>query len=70
MAESLIDLRSTQEYQKLGYQIVICPVCGNETLDGYWICQHCGWEYDDTTDENIYSSCNKATITEYRKHHT
>lgn len=66
MAESLIDLRSTQEYRELGYRIVICPVCGNETLDSYWICQHCGWEYDDTTDENIYSSCNKATIAEYK----
>lgn len=66
MAESLIDLWSTQEYQELGYRIVICPVCGNETLDSYWICQYCGWEYDDTTDENIYSSCNKATIAEYK----
>ena len=66
MAEANNDLRSTQEYQELGYRIVICPVCGKETLDSYWICQHCGWEYDGTMEERTYSSCNKSTIAEYR----
>lgn len=61
------DLRSTQEYRELGFQIVNCPVCGEETLDSHWICQYCGWEYDGTKEGNTYSSCNKATIADYRK---
>lgn len=62
-----IDLRATQEYREFDFRIVKCPVCGQETLDSYWICRNCGWEYDGTTEENEYSSCNKATIAEYRK---
>ena len=62
-----IDLRNTEEYLEYGFKIVLCPVCGRETLDSYWICHHCGWEYDGTTDENEYSSCNKASIADYRK---
>lgn len=61
------DLRATQEYREMGFQIVKCPVCRRETLDDYFICPNCGWEYDGTTDENEYSSCNKATIVDYRK---
>ena len=60
------DLRSTQEYRELGFKIVNCPVCGKETLDDYFICSTCGWEYDGTTEENEYSSCNKATIADFR----
>ena len=61
------DLRSTQEYRELGFKIVKCPVCGKETLDNYFICPTCGWEYDGTKEGNTYSSCNKATIADYRK---
>lgn len=61
------DLRAAQEYRELGFKIVSCPVCGKETLDSHWICQHCGWEYDGTAEESEYSSCNKATIADYRK---
>lgn len=61
------DLRKTQESLELGFQIVNCPVCGQETLDSHWICHHCGWEYDGIADENTYSSCNKATVADYRK---
>ena len=46
------DLRATQEYREMGFQIVKCPVCGKETLDDYFICPNCGWEYDGTTDKN------------------
>ena len=48
-------------------QLLKCPVCGKETLDDYFICPTCGWEYDGTVEENEYSSCNKATIADYRK---
>ena len=64
-----IDLRNTPEYRESGFQIVNCPVCGKETLDNNWVCHNCGWEYDGTTDEKSYSSCNGATIPDYRKCH-
>ena len=60
------DPRNTQEYRELGFKIVTCPVCGKETLDDYFICPTCGWEYDGTTKESTYSSCNKSTIAEYK----
>ena len=40
------DPRTTEEYREFGYKIVNCPVCGKETLDDYFICPTCGWEYD------------------------
>ena len=61
------DPRATREYREFGFRIVNCPVCGKETLDGHWICCHCGWEYDGTTEESRYSSCNQATVANYRK---
>ena len=61
------DLRTTREYRELGFKIVNCPVCGKETLDSHWICQHCGWEYEGTIKETEYSASNKATVAEYRK---
>lgn len=67
MTSTSFDLRTTREYLELGYKIVKCPVCGKETLDSCWICGRCGWEYDGITEENEYSSCNKATVAEYRK---
>ena len=61
------DPRATREYRELGFKIVKCPVCCKDTLDDYYICPICGWEYDGTTKENEYSSCNIATIVDYRK---
>ena len=61
-AEKLI---CSEEYKKQGYQIVDCPVCGQKTLDMYWICPKCGWEYD-TSAEDDYSSANGKTLREYR----
>lgn len=48
------------------YKVIPCPVCGNKTLDNYDICTHCGWEYDEFT-ENHYSAANGATMREYRR---
>jgi rRNA maturation protein Nop10 len=61
------DLRDTPECKEFGFQIVNCPVCGKETLDDYFICPTCGWEYDGITEENDFSSCNKTTVADYRK---
>lgn len=60
-----LDLRETDEFKEYGFQVVNCPVCGRETLDSYWVCDYCGWEYDGTLDENSYSSLNKTTIRKY-----
>ena len=61
------DLRTTREYRELGFKIVNCPVCGKETLDDFFICPNCGWEYDGITEETVFSSCNRATVTDYRR---
>ena len=62
------DLRKTAEYLEMGFQIVTCPVCGEETLDSHWVCRKCKWEYDGTVSENEYSACNRMTVAEYRKY--
>ena len=56
-----------QEHVSKWYKKIKCPVCSNETSDDYFICPHCGWEYDNIVDENIYSTTNKSTIKDYRK---
>lgn len=61
------DLHHTPEYREFGFQIVKFPICGKETLDNHWICNHCKWEYDGVTDDNEYSDCNGATPAEYFK---
>lgn len=61
-----LDLPDVGEYVDDFYKVVICPVCGNKTPDNYYICSHCGWEYDET-EEGMYSSTNHATLGEYRK---
>lgn len=48
-----------------GYTIVQCPVCGAKTLSNWWVCQHCGWEYDYTPNYDEYSDANGATLKEY-----
>jgi ribosomal protein L37AE/L43A len=62
----MTNLKETIEYKDYGYNIVTCPICGKETLDNYWICEHCNWEYDGTKFDEEYSSVNNATIKEYR----
>lgn len=65
----MIDIRETIEYKEYGYNIVTCPICGHETLDNYWICEHCGWEYDNTCCKDDYSIVNQCTIEEYQNRH-
>ncbi len=48
------------------YRYAVCPVCTKKTLDNYWICSRCGWEYDESG-ENDYSVCNGTTLKEYRE---
>ena len=43
----------------------LCPVCQRPTLNNYYICQNCGWEYDQALD-NEYSCANGATLCDYR----
>lgn len=60
------DLRSTPDYATGLYRIVRCPVCGEETMDFFWVCENCYWEYDGTTDPDVYSDVNRMTLREYR----
>ena len=48
------------------YTVILCPVCGEKTLDNHSICHRCGWEYDGFS-EDRYSAANGATLAEYRK---
>ncbi len=61
-----MNIRDTVEYKSCDFHIVTCPICGNETLDMYWICEYCGWEYDYKADEDEKSISNGMTIREYR----
>lgn len=58
-------LKETKEFKELGYSIVCCPVCGKPTLDNYWICDNCNWEYDGITDKEEYSEVNHCTLEGY-----
>ena len=62
-----MDLKETVEYKDFGFNEVICPICGNKTLDNHYICPYCGWEYDEfNLLEEDYSQCNKSTLRDYR----
>ena len=62
-----MDIRNTREFQEFGFNVVICPVCGKETLDNHFICPHCGWEHDSTVESlEQFSSANQSTIKEYK----
>ena len=67
--DNVENLVNTEEYQKYGFSIVDCPICGRKTLDMFWICSGCGWEYDIfiNYDKNEESLCNGCTPDEYRK---
>ena len=45
--------------------VVLCPVCGNKTLDCHAICPHCNWQ-NDGLPEDQYSAANGSTLAEYR----
>lgn len=60
------NLKDTVEYKEFGFNIVKCPVCGQDTLDNHYVCDNCGWEYDNIYDEDNYSSANSCSIQEYR----
>ena len=62
------DLKNTPEYRSGMFRIVTCPVCGHPTLDMYWICEHCGWEYDiELQTEDEESPCNGMSLRAYRE---
>ena len=61
------ELKKTEEFQKYGYTIVKCPVCGEPTLDSFWICDNCNWEFDGAVLPEHYSSANHCTVAEYRR---
>lgn len=61
-----MNLKDMVEYRAFDFQIVICPICGFETLDRNWICECCGWEYDGKTKDDDYSSANGMTVKNYR----
>ena len=68
------ELKQTKEFREYGYTIVKCPICGEPTLDRFWICDNCGWEFDGAVFPEHYSSANKCTVLEYQnkyreKHH-
>lgn len=59
-------LRNTPEFRSGMFHIVDCPICGMKTMDFYWICEHCGWEYDDTAADDEESG-NAMPPGEYRE---
>ncbi len=67
--DNVENLVNTEEYQKYGFSIVDCPICGRKTLDMFWICSGCGWEYDIfiNYEANEESLCNGCTPDEYRR---
>lgn len=51
------------------FHVINCPVCNHKTLDNYWICNECGWEFDNILLEDIYSPANDSNIKEYRENY-
>ena len=67
--DNIENLVNTEEYKNHGFSIVNCPICGRKTLDMFWVCPGCGWEYDifinyETNEESL---CNGCTPNEYRR---
>ena len=67
--DNVENLVNTEEYKNHGFSIVDCPICGRKTLDMFWICSGCGWEYDIfiNYEANEESHCNGCTPDEYRR---
>ena len=63
-----MDLRDKYGLNKNLYSEVICPVCGQITLDTYWICENCFWECDDPNiSDSEESGPNGCTVLEYKE---
>ena len=62
-----MDLRDKYGVNKNLYNEVVCPVCGQVTLDSFWVCENCNCEYDDTINENEYSDANRGSIRDYKE---
>lgn len=62
---SNINLEEDYLYQKGYRKIVKCPVCGEDTLDFYFVCPNCGWEHDSELNEG-YSPANNIKIEDYK----
>ena len=60
------ELKKTEEFREYGFTIVSCPICGSPTLDRFWVCDECGWEFDGAILPDHYSSANHCTVQEYR----
>ena len=67
--DTVENLVNSEEYKNHGFSIVDCPICGRKTLDMFWICSGCGWEYDIfiNYEANEESLCNGCTPDEYRR---
>lgn len=57
-----------EEELKTGlYSIVKCPCCNSDTLNFFYICPKCKWEYDGVLRDDEYSIVNGSTLGNYRK---
>lgn len=62
-----MNIRDTEDFKTGLFDVVICPVCNNETLNNHYICPHCKWEYDGAVNDDDYSSANESTVGKYRE---
>lgn len=62
-----MNIRDTEEFKSGLFKIVTCPICGEETLNMYWVCENCFWEYDGACNDDDYSFSNDSTVSDYRK---
>lgn len=49
-------LLNSDEVKIHGYKVVKCQACRNPTLDNYYVCPTCGWEYDPFCTSDIFPS--------------
>lgn len=51
-------LLNSDEVKLHGYKLVKCQACKSPTLDNYYICPACGWEYDPM----CLTSCSPSSV--------